>query len=190
MKMKHWPEIAQIKSIVFGADKACDNVFVYLHGAGEFRKGFDGQYEYPGFASLLRDGEMVVISPFIIACCMDSDQWPLEQLSRYLDEVSSRFNKAEINIIGYSRGGRGVYDLLNSGKKLRSATVINSRLPASIESTHIPIHIIHASDDQHTPLSTVQAFIEQRDNEHISLTVWEGDHFSIESIARSGVWRT
>jgi predicted esterase len=189
LKIDHIQEIAQIKSIVFGADKPCNSIYVYLHGAGEFRTGYDGQYQYPGFASLLRDCELKIEQPFVIACCMEGDHWVTEQLATYLSELSSRFGKVGIDIIGYSRGGRGVYDLLMAGVELNSATVINSRLPELTELPKVPVHIIHATNDQLTSASEVVAFVSRAGNEVTSYTAWQGDHFSVVDIAHAGIWR-
>ena len=189
MKIEYWNEISQIKSIVFGADKLGNNIYVYLHGSGGFRTGYEGQYEYPDFASLLRDGKIELEQPFIVACCMDREHWNAVQLIEYLNELSMRFNNARIDVIGYSRGGTGVYSLLQSSTALRSATVINSRLPIVAKPPNVPVHIIHASNDQLTQVETVREFVKQFGNELTSFTVWHGDHFSIAAIALSGIWR-
>ena len=189
MKIEHWPEIARIKSIAFGSDKPCKNIYVYLHGSGGFRTGYKGQYEYPDFASLLQNGDIELEQPFVVACCMDREHWFTGPLVKYLSELSARFNGAKIDIIGYSRGGMGVYGLLQSGAALNSATIINSRVSESANLPKLPVHIIHATDDQHASLEVIEAFVFKFGNEFTSLTAWPGDHFSIASIAISGIWR-
>ncbi|MFD2177829.1 alpha/beta hydrolase [Veronia pacifica] len=188
MTFSHWPEVADIQSIVFGIDKPCKSIHVYLHGAGGFGSGYEGQYAFPDFASLLRDEEIELEQPFIVACCMQGEYWDVNRLIPYLEYLSLQFNGADIDIMGYSRGGVGVYELLAAGGRFQSATIINSRPTSPFSFPHIPIHIIHATDDQRTPIQTIEAFTSVSGNQLTQFTAWQGDHFSIAEIAKSKIW--
>ncbi|UXI00114.1 hypothetical protein [Photobacterium sp. TY1-4] len=192
MKSTELPEVCGIQSILYGAEKTTDRVYVYLHGAGEFGQGAEGQYQYPGFATLLRDGNLSLKQPLIIACCMAGTHWLPDALKPYLDEVSAHFGHAQIDLIGYSRGGEGIYALLSHLRNpaLRTATIINSAIPPMVlPHPTVPLHVIHASQDQFTSLANVKDFVGSHTDSNIKLTEWQGDHFSIEAIARSGVWK-
>ncbi|MBL4680159.1 MAG: hypothetical protein JKY88_05480 [Pseudomonadales bacterium] len=173
-----------IETLVFNGAKT-ERLFVYLHGSGEFGKGVEGQFEYPGFATLLSDGVLEIPHPFAIACCVIGENWEKEMLSNYLKKLSARFDNPKIDLLGYSRGGEGAYRIADS-PHVNSVTVINSRLPKPY-CTDTPLHVIHAVDDQITPIDSVRAF--SRHVESVSkLTEWQGDHYCIEPIARSKVW--
>lgn len=189
MKSRQISDVNGIKSILYGEYKNTERVYVYLHGAGEFGQGFDGQYKYPGFATLLRDGEISLRHPFIIACCMDGSSWLPDSLELYLNEVSSCFYDAKIDLIGYSRGGEGIYEYLLKYADIRTATVINSELPQLPPTNlEVPLHVIHASYDQFTPFVKVQDFVESNFGDTVTLSKWDGDHFSIEAIVMSKGW--
>ena len=181
-------EVFGIESLVFGKIEPSARIFVYLHGAGEFGKGCEGQYQYPGFARLLRDDEILLNQPFVIACCLKGEYWSPEDLKSYLSELTKYFGKSEIDLIGYSRGGLGVYEYLHYGGQVKTATVINSRVPNNWSMCHdIPMHIIHAVEDQNTSIDSVLKFTESLKS-RFSMTVFDGDHFSIEAIAKSQKW--
>ncbi|MGF1733593.1 hypothetical protein [Photobacterium kasasachensis] len=190
MKSSLIPEVNGIKSILYGTYEKSERVYVYLHGAGEFGQGIEGQYKYPGFATLLRDGEISLGEPFIIACCMDGSHWLPDSLTLYLNAVSTFFSGAQIDLIGYSRGGEGVYEYLQRHVNVRTATVINSEVPQLLPTNlEVPLHVIHASHDQFTSFDKVQKFVELHLGDTVKLTKWEGNHFSIEAIALSKEWQ-
>lgn len=120
---------------------------------------------------------------------MEGEYWPVKKLIEYLNDLSARFGAAEVDLIGYSRGGIGIYHLLQAGVIVRSATVINSRLPNCEKLPDLPLHIIHSSGDQFTPIEDVRSFASRFGNRLTKLSEWEGDHYSIASISRSDVWR-
>lgn len=182
-------EFEGIISFVFGQRRVSERVFVYLHGAGGFGKGYSGLFMYPGFATLLRDGALRVDVPFVFACCMEGEHWPVERLTLFLRQVSTHFGEATIDLIGYSRGGLGVYELVGDTDIIRSATVINSRLPEKPVDVCVPLHIIQARHDQRVSFEAVRAFANRDYSGLVSFTAWEGDHFSIEEIVLSGIWR-
>lgn len=189
MNAEYWPEVESIKSVVFGVDKPCKSIYVYLHGSGGFGTDYKGQFEYPDFPSLLRDGEMNLEQPFVVACCMHGEYWSASQLASYFTYLKERFGADGIDVIGYSRGGAGVYDLLQAGVSVNSAVVINSRLPEALMLSDTPVHIIHATDDQFTPLGNVKLFVKRFGPEKITFTEWQGDHYSIAAIAQSDIWQ-
>ena len=178
-----------INSIVYGELQGANRVYIYLHGAGEFGEDYNLQYQYPGFATLLRDGKLGLNYPFIIACCTVGTSWGTERLSQYISEVRQNNNNLEIDIIGYSRGGAGVYKYISEYRDLRTATVINSRplktMPATINT---PLHVIHSVNDQVTPIAQIEDYLVNISGPNVQFTRWDGDHFSIEAIAKSNVW--
>jgi len=98
---------------------------------------------------------------------------------------------AQIDLIGYSRGGTGVYEYLSSHTNVRTATVINTK-PPSLQSNYpkIPLHIIHAERDQVSPIESVKMYLESNTSESVHFSIVQGDHYSIESEAKSGVWES
>ncbi len=177
-----------IKSLIYGKPKSTNRIYVYLHGSGEFGKGPEGQSEYPGFATLLDSNAINLKQPFVIACAMSGTHWHIESLHRFLQAIRSKFSANHIDLIGYSRGGEGVYDYLKSYDDIRSSTVINSEIPRSFTGSHSPLHVIHSDSDQFTPLSEVRNFVNgvEKFSSETTLTEWKGDHFSIGEIAK---WR-
>ena len=105
-------ETKMIKSLLFNQHRICERIFVYLHGAGEFGSGPMGQFKYPGFATLLRDGDLKLKQLFVIACCMEGDYWQPEDLKQYFEWLKHRYDQAKIDLIGYGRGGLGVFNYL------------------------------------------------------------------------------
>ena len=186
---KHLKSDSGIHSIVFDDGCYTNSIFVYLHGAGEFGKGFKRQYQYPGFATLLRDDEISVNNPFVIACCQEGVHWDADMVELYLSEVKRTFIDTDIDLIGYSRGGSGVYSYIQAYTGVRSATVINAKAPTlNSLSISIPLHIIHAEQDHVNPIEPVKKYVENASNKNIVLTTVPGDHFSIEAVAKSGIW--
>ena len=100
----------------------------------------------------------------------------------------SEFENTEIDLIGYSRGGTGVYSYISSHTNVRTATVINSK-PPTIESSNlkVPLHIIHAERDQVSPVESVKMYLESNASESFHFSIVQGDHYSIESVAKSGI---
>jgi uncharacterized alpha/beta hydrolase family protein len=115
--------------------------------------------------------------------------WEVGRLSRYISEIKQNNNNLEIDLIGYSRGGTGVYKYIAKYRDLRTATVINSKplktMPITINT---PLHVIHSVNDQFTPMAHIEDNFINFTEPKVQLTRWDGDHFSIEAIAKAKVW--
>jgi predicted peptidase len=172
----------------FGPEKPSLKLYVYLHGAGEFGVGPEGQDKYPGFCSLLKSGELCPSHPFIFACALDGEIWEADSLDVFIEDLKNEYKATDIHLIGYSRGGEGVYNYINNYSSIESATVINSRVPNAFESD-INVGVIHSKCDQITPIEEVRRFVANAQSKGllVSLTEWNGDHYSIEDIARYGI---
>jgi len=189
VKPKYLKSNSGINSIVYGHSCFSRSIYLYLHGAGEFGVGFDRQYQYPGFATLLRDDEIAVKHPFVLACCQSGSHWQADKLDAYLSDLRREFENVYIDLIGYSRGGTGVYSHISSHTNVRTATVINSKPPSvPLSSLKVPLHIIHAERDQVSPIESVKIYLESNTSENVHFSVVQGDHYSIESVAKSGIW--
>ena len=189
MKPEYLESACGINSIVYGRNHFSTSIYVYLHGAGEFGAGFERQYQYPGFATLLRDDEIALDHPFVLACCQNGSHWQANDLEVYISDLRSEFENAKIDLIGYSRGGTVVYSYVGSRANVRTATVINSKPPA-VEPTDlkVPLHVVHAERDQVSPIESVKKYLENDSSESVHFSVVQGDHYSIESVAKSGIW--
>ena len=178
-----------INSIVYGELQGARRVYIYLHGAGEFGEEYNLQYQYPGFATLLRDCNLRINYPFVIACCTVGTSWDTGRLCQYISEIKQINDNLEIDIIGYSRGGTGVYKYISKYCDLRTATVINSKPVKTMPTTiNTPLHVIHSVNDQITPIAEIEDYLVSISGPKIQLTRWDGDHFSIEAIAKARVW--
>jgi len=178
-----------INSIVYGRSYFSGSIYLFLHGAGEFGAGFEGHYQYPGFGTLLRDNKITLKHPFVLACCQNGNHWRSDILESYISELRSEFKNTEIDLIGYSRGGAGVYSYIGTHSNVRTATTINSKPPlVPPEEIPVPLHIIHAEQDQISPIEPVKKYLQSNASEKIHLSVVQGDHYSIESVAKSGIW--
>ena len=96
MKPEYLESACGINSIVFGRSHFSSSIYVYLHGAGEFGAGFERQYQYPGFATLLRDDEIALKHPFVLACCQNGHHWQADELGSYISDLYREFKDAEI----------------------------------------------------------------------------------------------
>jgi len=189
MNLEYVKSNCGIHSILFERHRYAGSIFVYLHGAGEFGSGFERQYQYPGFATLLRDDEISISQPFVVACCQEGSHWHGDTVDLYLSELRTTFVDADIDIIGYSRGGNGVYSYIQTYSGVRSATVINANAPTlDSQLITIPLHIVHAENDHVNPIEPVKKYVESASSGKLFFTAVPGDHYSIESVARSGIW--
>ena len=189
MKPKYLESNSGINSIVYGHSCFSGSIYLYLHGAGEFGFGFERQYQYSGFATLLRDDEIAVKHPFVIACCQRGSYWQVDKLDAYFSDLRREFENAQIDLIGFSRGGTGVYSYISSHSNVRTATVVNSRPPSvQLRNLKVPLHIIHAERDQVSPIESVKMYLESNTSENVYFSVVQGDHYSIESVAKSAIW--
>lgn len=63
-------------------------------------------------------------------CCHDSDHWEPQKLKVFFDELRQNLKYDEIDLLGYSRGGKGVYDYLSTYGDIRSAVIVSARPPS------------------------------------------------------------
>jgi len=189
VKPKYLISDSGINSIVYGHSYFSSSIYVYLHGAGEFGVGFERQYQHPGFATLLRDDEIPLKHPFVLACCQSGGHWQTEELDMYISDLCKEFKNTKIDLIGYSRGGTGVYSYISSRANIRTATVINSKPPTiELPDLRIPLHIVHAEKDHISPIETVKMYLQGNSSDKVHFSMVQGDHYSIESVAKSGIW--
>ena len=102
-----------------------------------------------------------------------------------LDQVEGEFtiDRTRTLITGYSRGGIGTWELgARHPDRFRAAVVMAGRPPGSDigESWGIPVHVLHARDDELMPVAQTVIFVEalQRRGTPVKLEILDGvTHF-------------
>jgi fermentation-respiration switch protein FrsA (DUF1100 family) len=175
----------EIDIMMFGQQLEADYVQVYLHGKGGFLNE-EELFRYPDFPRLLKQGELELQYPFILLHALNGEQWDVHAVHIAIQKIRLTYPNSKIHLMGYSRGGTGVYRYVDQYNDVSLASIINSKLEDF--SSSIPVQVIHACDDQTQPLDEVQAFVADKVSKglNITLKLVPGDHFSIGSIARSG----
>jgi predicted peptidase len=177
-----------LNALVFGKLQGSPRVYVYLHGSGEFGKDISSHYINPGFATVLKDDKINLKYPFVLPCCIAGEFWIPEQVKLLLDDIRKDNEIMSIDLIGYSRGGYGVYEYISQFSDIHTATVINSRIPESDTFiTSIPLLIIHGRQDQNEHIETVRKFYKSLISKQYKVKMIEldGDHFIIEEVSKS-----
>lgn len=177
-----------IESILLNEDyKSAGWLFVYLHGGGGFGKERERLFKYREFPKLIRCGEITPSHPFVVLHALDGERWDVDAVEDRLLRLKKKFNRSKIHMVGYSRGGFGVYEYVSRYEGVQKATVINSRTFDALD-TITPIEVFHATNDQLTPIHTVFEFVKLKAQSgiSISLTEFNGDHHSVEEVVRSG----
>ncbi len=181
-------KLSGMNALVFGELQGSQRVYVYLHGSGEFGKGIHSHYINPGFATVLRDDKINLKYPFVIPCCITGDFWIPEQVKLLLDDIRKDNDIMSIDLIGYSRGGYGVYEYISQFSDIHTATVINSRIPKSDAFiTSIPLLIIHGRQDQSENIEIVRRFYKSliSNQSKVKMIELDGGHFIIEEVSKS-----
>ena len=169
-------------------DSGLARPILYLHGSGEFGTGLEGLFRYPDFPSLLRDGLEIGCRVAIPACHV-GQEWQPALVSAFLDDVDAVHGRPTqgYDLLGYSRGGRGAYQLAAADPdRTRSVAVISARdMPELVPSLcGIPVFICHGLEDQNTPVARVlrmhQALCDAGCNCELNLV--DGDHFIIAKV--------
>lgn len=177
----------RIETISFEEDAPQQWVYIYLHGAGEFGGDRNSIYQHPDFPLLIRSKKLIPAHPFIVFHALDGDFWEVDSVEAHIALVADRYSQAKIHLIGFSRGGIGVYEYVSKYSRATKATIINSRVWSRLNS-RTPIEVIHAIKDQKSRIEDVRNFVQSKiqAGQPISLREFEGDHFSVAQIALSG----
>ena len=172
---------------------------LYLHGAGGFGRGMAGLFEYPDLPSLLRDG-MELDCRVVIPSCHVGDEWQPTMLSDFLTELESTYDKPSggYDLVGYSRGGRGVYQFAAfEPARVRTLAAISARDMPELahELRGFPVFIIHGDKDQRTPVERIRSMYDALRAEgcNCKLEIVDGDHFIIAKVLQDGSifeWQT
>jgi pimeloyl-ACP methyl ester carboxylesterase len=176
----------EMPSLIFGDLWSSKRAYVYLHGLGEFGKGVEGQYEYPGFATALRDDEVHPRHPMVLPCGRKQGRWTPDTVRNFLGDLPREFGDLDLDLIGYSAGGTGVYDYIAQYSDVRTATVINARLPTNQQfKTRVPLQVIVSREDHLETVASVRTFCNRLWSAGIHVTFEErdGDHFIIHPVA-------
>ena len=173
--------------IYYGEDIDSEYIQVYLHGKGGFRS-LEGLYEYPDFPLLAKNGRLPLNHPFVIVHASNCELWDSDLISSALARIKVEHSGKIIHLVGYSRGGEGVYRYLNTGNDVELASVINSRTPENFYSKAM-LQIIHTDSDHTESVDKVQKFSRAlaKTNKGVTFETFKGDHFSIGEIALSGI---
>lgn len=178
----------RIEIISFEEEAPHEWVYVYLHGAGEFGESRKSLYKYRDFPLLIKSKELIPAHPFMVFHAIEGDRWEVDSVEAHLKLVLKKYPKAKIHLIGFSRGGVGVYEYVSKYSLATKATVINSRVCRELN-TRTNIDVVHAKNDQTSKIDEVRDFVKSKlqAGQPIRLTEFEGDHYSIAEIGLSGI---
>lgn len=174
------------EALIFKGQPQSREAIVYLHGSGSFGKGATGVFEYEDFPSLLLRRELAPDMHFITLCALQGEVYPFDATIRAVNQLREMMNLNWLHLVGFSRGGAGVYGCLELDAGVDSATTINARVPARMPSSTIPLHVIYSDEDDRVDAEDVSQFF-TTPPENIKVTRWSGDHYSVADIARSGL---
>lgn len=177
----------RIETIIYEDRASPELIYVYLHGAGGFGDDSSELFKYRDFPLLIHEKELRPKYPFIVLHALDGEYWNPESVNVHLEELSKKFDHPNIHLIGYSRGGYGVYQYLSEFSLASRGIVINSRVYEKL-STRTPIDVYHAVQDDKVSIECIRKFVKVKSEagQIISLHEFEGDHHSIDKIALSG----
>jgi len=151
-----------------------------------------GLFEYPDLPSLLRDG-MELDCRVVIPSCHTGDEWQPAMISDFLTDFESTYGKPSrgYDLLGYSRGGRGVYLFaVFEPARVRTLAAISARdMPELIHQIRrFPVFIVHGDKDQRTPVERIQGMYEslRAVGCNCKLTIIDGDHFIIAKVLQDG----
>jgi hypothetical protein len=178
---------AQFELLSFGHYQSAKEITLYLHGSGGFEKGTTGQFEFEGFPSLLLKGAISWSTPFVVVCAMSGSHYNLTDLTELIEDLYRETKISKIHCVAYSRGGLGIVEHFSRTDLFASITLINCKPPNLIPTTlDSPVHVIYsAEDDRVLAKDVVNSF--KPITSKITITRWEGDHYAISNIARSGI---
>jgi predicted esterase len=178
----------KIESVIFNESATPEWIYVYLHGSGGFPGSGESLYKYRDFPKLLKIGELKPSHPFVVLHALEGEHWDAESVDSFLLELKATYHNPKIHLIGYSRGGFGVYEYISKFKGASRATVINSRVFSDLD-TETALDVFHAKKDQITPIESVKALVKQKieQGQPILFHEYEGDHYSVETVALSGI---
>ncbi len=172
-----------IEQTLYGKDLVSSYVQVYLHG----KSGFDGKQEllkYRDYPYLLESRELIPDHPFVVLHARSGEHWDIKSLSETLAGIKEGFPSKYLHLIGYSRGGEGVYRYISQYASVDLATVINARIFEDLDTT-IPLQVIHSRDDHTQDFNVVLSFLDRKrlTGHGIIFDEVAGDHYAIGKIA-------
>lgn len=138
-----------------------ETLMLYLHGSGGRGSDLDPR-RLGGPASLVSDGgelPMVVVTPQ----CPADFSWDPQRLRDLLARLQRRFEPQRIVVTGYSMGGGGTWDLVQTYPELvdAAAPVCGCGNPSQVEKLrNIPVWAFHGELDEVIPLKCSREMVE------------------------------
>ena len=134
---------------------------LYLHGSGDRGNDLD-QQRLGGHASLIahdRSLPMIVVTPQ----CPADRPWESQRLRELLGRLQGRFQPQRIVVTGFSMGGSGAWNLVQTYPELidAAAPVCGCGNPAQVEKLrNIPVWAFHGELDEVIPLKCSRDMVE------------------------------
>lgn len=138
-----------------------ETLMLYLHGSGARGTDLDPQ-RLGGPASLLASGRplpMIVVTPQ----CPADLSWEPRRLRELLEHLQSRFGPQRIVVTGYSMGGGGAWDLVQTYPDLidAAAPVCGGGNPSHAKKLgNVPVWAFHGELDEVIPLKCSREMVE------------------------------
>lgn len=138
-----------------------ETLMLYLHGSGARGTDLDPQ-RLGGPASFIASGRslsMIVVTPQ----CPADFSWEPQRLRELLEHLQKRFEPERIVVTGYSMGGGGAWDLVQTYPELidAAAPVCGCGNPSQVEKLrNIPVWAFHGKLDEVIPLKCSREMVE------------------------------